>query len=142
MNIGTAGNPVRIVLDTNILTSALVYGGNPEKVLRLALEKKIQVITSPILQAELLEIITKNFPLSLSDFYLLKQEMQRSFVTVNPAIVLDVVRDKDDNRVVEAAVEGRCDYIVTGDRDLLELKQVQKIKIVTPAKFLAGLEGF
>ena len=78
MNIGTAGNPVRVVLDTNILTSALVYSGNPEKVLRLALEKKIQVIISPILQAEFFDIIAKKFPLSLEDFYLLKQEMQKN----------------------------------------------------------------
>ncbi len=136
MNIGTAGNPVRVVLDTNILTSALVYGGIPQKVLRLALEKKIQVVISPILQAELVDVITKKFPLSLADMLLIEQEMQKKFVMIKPHMTLDTVRDKDDNRVLEAAVEGDCDFIITGDQDLLELKQYKRIKIVTPTEFL------
>lgn len=136
MNTGTAGNPLKVVLDTNVLVSALVYGGNPEEILILGLDKKIQIIASPVLQAELVDIIAKKFPLSLEDMYLLKTEIQKSFVIVDPHISLTISRDEDDNRVLEAAVEGECDYIVTGDRDLLELKQVQKIKIVTPAEFL------
>lgn len=139
MNTGTAGNPVRVVLDTNILTSALVYGGKPEKILRLALEKRIQVVISPILQAELADIIAKKFPLSLEDMYLLKHEMQKSFVIVQPRANLAISRDEDDNRVLEAAVEGECDFIVTGDQDLLELKQYKRIKIVTPLAFLLTL---
>lgn len=137
MNTGTAGNPVRVVLDTNILTSALVYGGKPKKILRLALEKRIQVVTSSMLQAELTDIIAKKFPLSLEDMYLLKTEMQKSFVVVNPRIALDVARDNDDNRVLEAAVEGNCDFIITGDQDLLDLGGYKNIKIVTSAGFLA-----
>lgn len=136
MNIGTAENPVRVVLDTNIFISALVYGGVPEKVLRVILAKEIQVFVSPVLQAELIDIITKKFPLSLADMYLLEEEMQKSFVIVRPRIVLDVVRDKDDNRVLEAAVEGNCDFIITGDLDLLDLGKYKNIKIVTPNQFL------
>lgn len=136
MNIGTAENPVRVVLDTNIFISALVYGGVPEKVLRVILAKEIQVVVSPVLQAELIDIITKKFPLSLADMYLLEEEMQKSFVIVRPRIVLDVVRDKDDNKVLEAAVEGNCDFIITGDLDLLDLSKYKNIKVVTPNQFL------
>lgn len=139
MNTGMAENPLKVVLDTNIFISALVYGGVPGKVLRIILTKELQVVISPILQAELTDIITKKFPLSLADMYLLKEEMERSFIIVNPHMDLDVVRDKDDNRVLEAAVEGNCDFIITGDEDLLELKQYQKIKIVTPTQFLEKL---
>lgn len=136
MNTGTAENPVKVVLDTNIFISALVYGGVPEKVLRMILTKELQVVISPVLQAELTDIMTKKFPLSLADMYLLKEEMERSFIIVNPHMDLDVVRDNDDNRVLEAAVEGECDFIITGDQDLLELRKYKNIKIVTPAKFL------
>ncbi|MBI2019466.1 putative toxin-antitoxin system toxin component, PIN family [Candidatus Daviesbacteria bacterium] len=136
MNTGTAENPVKVVLDTNIFISALVYGGIPEKVLRMVLTKELQVVISPVLQAELTDIITKKFPLSLSDMYLLKEEMEKSFIIVNPHMDLYVVRDSDDNRVLEAAVEGDCDFIITGDQDLLELKEYRKIKIVTPVQFL------
>ena len=141
MNIGMAESPVRVVLDTNTLISALVYGGNPQKVLVLALNKRIRIITSPILQAELVDIIAKKFPLSLDDMHLLKEEMQKSFVIVHPHIALDIVRDNDDNRVLEVAVEGDCNFIITGDRDLLELCKYKKIKIVTPAQFLTELEN-
>ncbi len=137
MNIGTVENPVRIVLDTNIFISALVYGGIPEKTLRVVLAKEIQVIISPVLQAELIDVITKKFPLSLADMYLLEEEMQRSFVIVRPHITLDVARDKDDNRLLEAAVEGSCDFIITGDEDLLALGKYKNIKIVTATQFLA-----
>ncbi len=51
------------------------------------------------------------------------------------------VRDRDDNRVLEAAVEGDCDFIITGDRDLLELCKYKKIKIITPAQFLAEVDN-
>lgn len=136
MNTGTAENPVKVVLDTNIFISALVYGGVPEKVLRMILTKELQVVISPVLQAELTDIITKKFPLSLADMYLLKEEMEKSFIIVNPHMDLDVVRDNDDNRVLEAAVEGDCEFIITGDQDLLELRKYKNIKIVTPAEFL------
>lgn len=136
MNTDTAGNPVKVVLDTNIFISALVYGGVPEKVLRMILTKEFQVVTSPVLQAELTDIITKKFPLSLADMYLLKEEMEKNFIIVNPRMNLDIARDNDDNRVLEAAVEGDCDFILTGDQDLLELGKYKNIKIVTPAEFL------
>lgn len=136
MNTGTAKNPDRVVFDTNILISALVYGGNPQEALRLALTKQIQAIISPILQAELIDIITKKFPLSLTEMYLLKEEIERSFIIVNPQMDLDVVRDNDDNRVLEAAVEGECDFVITGDKDLLDLGQFENIKIITSTQFL------
>jgi predicted nucleic acid-binding protein len=58
--------------------------------------------------------------------------------------VLDVVRDLDDNRVLEAAVTGRVDAVVSGDRDLLELGEYEGIAILTAVQFLgmlAELEG-
>lgn len=136
MNIGTVKNPVRVVLDTNILVSALVYGGNPIKVLLFALNKRIQVITSPILLSELTDIISKKFPLSLEDMHLLEKEMQKNFVIVHPSKILNIVRDEDDNRVLEAAVAGKCNFIITGDQDLLDLGKYENIRIVTPSQFL------
>ena len=136
MNTGTVKSPVRVILDTNILVSALVFGGNPVKVLLLALNKRIQVITSPILLSELTDIISKKFPLSLEDMQLLEKEMKKKFVIVHPSKILSIVRDEDDNRVLEVAVEGKCDVIVTGDEDLLELGHYKNIKIMTPSRFL------
>lgn len=136
MNTDTGETAVRVILDTNIFISALVFGGVPEKVLRVVLKQDIQVITSPVLQAEAIDIITKKFPLSLEDMYLLEEEMQKSFIIVRPSMVVNIARDKDDNRVLEAAVEGECNFIITGDQDLLDLEKYKNIKIITPSQFL------
>jgi len=51
----------------------------------------------------------------------------------------DVVRDKKDNKIIDCAFDGKADYIVTGDPDLLELKEFREIKIVTAKEFLEGI---
>ena len=61
--------------------------------------------------------------------------MRMDFEVVNPRNSLKVARDDDDNRVLEAAITGKCEYIVTGDEDLLSLKKYKNIKILTPAEF-------
>lgn len=64
MSLDTDENRVKVVLDTNILISAIIFGGKPNQVLLLVLKDKIQAITSPILLAELREVLNKKFPLS------------------------------------------------------------------------------
>jgi hypothetical protein len=56
--------------------------------------------------------------------------------TVYPHMHLNLVRDKKDNRILECAMESGSDYLVTGDRDLLALKEYKNVKIVTPREFL------
>lgn len=53
---------------------------------------------------------------------------------------MNVTKDKDDNRVLEAAVEGGCQFVITGDKELLELKKYKKIQILTAEEFLEGIE--
>jgi putative PIN family toxin of toxin-antitoxin system len=54
--------------------------------------------------------------------------------------VMDVCRDPDDNLLLSLAVDGKADYVVSGDQDLLDLLQIQGIPIITPAKFLESFE--
>ena len=65
MNSGMVKKPPKVVLDTNLLISALVFGGKPKQVYNLVLEKQIIGITSPILLAELTEVLTKKFNFEL-----------------------------------------------------------------------------
>ena len=58
---------------------------------------------------------------------------------MSPTREITVSRDPDDNRILEAAVAGAADYIVTGDQDLLVLGEFEGIAIVTPTRFLAIL---
>jgi hypothetical protein len=60
---------------------------------------------------------------------------------VRPTFTLDVVRDPDDNRVLEAAIAGEADVIVTGDADLLDLQAVEGVRLLTPADFTDELDA-
>lgn len=136
MSLDTDENPVKVVLDTNVLISAIAFGGKPEEVLNLVLEEKIIALTSPILLAEFKEVYQKKFQLRVVDFELTIKSIEEIFETSQPKKTLDILNDEDDNRVLEAAIEGKCSFIVTGDVDLLTLRTFKKIKILTPDEFL------
>lgn len=136
MSIGTAGKPIRILLDTNIFVSALVYGGKPEQIVRLILEKKAKGITSLALLVELLDTLTQKFHFEPQKTQQIERLMKKSFHFVYPKKALNIVKDEDDNRVLEAALEGSCNYIVTGDKELLDLLSFREIKIITADQFL------
>lgn len=131
-----AKNPLKVVLDTNILISALIYGGKPEQIYNLVLEKQIIAITSNILIAELLENLIKKFNFEQRRIEQLERVIKKHFIVVHPKKIIRIVRDEDDNRVLEAAIEGNCGVIVTGDKDLLDLVNFEGIRILTSEQFL------
>lgn len=132
-----AVNPVKVILDTNILISSIGFGGKPRKILHLILDDEIEAIISPILLAELEDVINKKFPKLAYSLSSINRQIQNKFKIVKPKRSLFVARDDDDNRVLEAALEGKCAYIITGDKDLLDLKTFKNIEIVTPDTFLS-----
>lgn len=127
----------RVVLDTNILISGVVFGGKPREILEMAKTRVIQGVISQILLAELGEVLSKKFDYPESRILQINRKMKKIFNVVYPVESINIVRDDDDNRVLEAAVAGGCDYIVTGDEDLLILKKFKNIKILTPAEFVS-----
>lgn len=141
MNIGTAENPVKIIIDTNIIISGIGFGGKPRKILQLILDNKIKAVISPILLAELEDVITKKFPKLANNFELINKKLRKKILVVKPKDSINVLKaDPDDNKVLEAAVEGKCSYIVTGDKELLDLTSYKNIKIITADQFLDNLE--
>lgn len=141
MNLGMVKRPPKVVLDTNILISALVYGGKPEQVYNLALEKQITAVTSGSLTAELEEILIKKFSFEQKRIGQLSRIIKKHFLVVYPKTAINVIKDEPDNRVLEAAMEGNCDYIVTGDKDLLSLKRYKNVLILKPDDFLANIQN-
>ncbi|KKU28722.1 MAG: Toxin-antitoxin system toxin component, PIN family [Candidatus Amesbacteria bacterium GW2011_GWA2_47_11b] len=131
-----AGKRIRVVLDTNVLVSAIVFGGTPKKILDIVLIGKLVGVTTVALMAELSEVVHKKFPFRDADLEYFEEQMKVDFEIVRPRKVLSAVRDVGDNKVLEGAVEGECEYIVTGDEDLLILGNYKGIKIVTPAEFM------
>lgn len=141
MNIGTAANPAKVTLDTNIIISGIGFGGKPRKILQLMLDNKIEGVTSPILLAELEDVISKKFPKLADHFEFINKKIKRKLKTVRPKYTINILKkDPADNRVLEVAVQGKCNYVVTGDKELLDLGNYKGIKIVTAAQFLDILE--
>ena len=135
-----ASDPIRIVLDSNLLISSYVFGGKPKSVLQLIITDKVQGVTSQSLISEFLDVLRKKFKVSNTDIQRVQNEIQELFEIVYPKETLHVVRDEDDNRVLEAAIEGNCDCIITGDKDLLDLGKFKNIKILTADQFLSVRE--
>ncbi len=135
-----ADEPIKVVLDSNILISAYVFGGKPELVLKLIITEQVHAITSPILKDEFFGVLRKKFGVTPSEILEIQNEIDLSFDIVYPKDTFHIVKDEDDNRVLEAAVEGNCDYIITGDKELLELGNFKSTKIVAVDQFLSILE--
>jgi putative PIN family toxin of toxin-antitoxin system len=133
---------VRVVADTNVLVSALVFpGGSPEEVYRLVLEGRIELVTSRPLLAELGRVLVATFGWAPGQAReAIEQVVRRAEVVTPGEPVSEIAADPADNRVVEAAAAGAADAIVSGDSHLLELDSWQGIPIRPPAAFLASLE--
>jgi putative PIN family toxin of toxin-antitoxin system len=131
----------RVVADTNIYISALMFGGLPGVLVDLGLMQAITVVISPPLLDELQDKLRAKFGILAQDAAAIRAKLETIGDLIHPAIVLEVVSDDpDDNRVLECAVAGRADYIVSGDRHLLNLKQHAGIAILTARQFLDRLD--
>ena len=126
-----------VVLDTNILISAIFWRGNPYKVALNALKKKYSLYLSNEILNELEEKLSLKFKFpedKIKDHIGILREYGR---IIEPSIKIDVIKDDpDDNRVLECAVSCNADYIVSGDKHLLKLKEFRGIKIVKAKEFL------
>lgn len=130
----------KVVLDTNILVSAIVFRGNPEKVLKLAATKKINGVTSLFLLAELTETLSKKFSFDEEKTLLVVQKIKNFLQIVYPKKEINILKDNNpDNRVLETGIEGECDYIITGDKELLALEKFKDIKILNAKDLLEKL---
>ncbi len=130
-----AENPRKIVLDSNIIISALIYGGKPEQVLKQVLQGEFEAISSSYLFQEVIRVLTIKFNFSPQKLFLIELMLKTSFRVVKPKLKLDIQQDEADNRVLEAAIEGGAQFIVTGDKELLELKEFRSVQIVSAAQF-------
>jgi len=133
---------LRVVLDTNILISALVFpGGPPEAVYRSALEGRIELVTSPPLLAELGRVLVEKFGWEEGFVSAAVAQAARTAAIVRPERRLNVVRDDPaDDRVLEAPSAGGAEAIVSGDRHLLRLRAWEGIRIQRATVFLTDLD--
>jgi uncharacterized protein len=127
----------RVVFDTNVFLSALTFGGKPEVVFEMARAGKIQLVVSPSILAELASLLKNKFAWDDEDVREALMVIGRHAELVKPGLRLRVLEDDADNRILECAVEGRADWIVSGDHHLLSLKEFRGIPIARVSDFLS-----
>ena len=127
----------RVVFDTNILVSALVFpGGRGEAALRRIVGGTDRLILSRAILNELLQVLARKFARDAEELAHVAVFITDLAEIVAPTRRLRVVKDDADNRIVECAVAGRAELVVTGDKALLELGSYRKIRLVTLREYL------
>jgi len=127
---------VKIVIDTNVFVSGLLFGGIPKKVLNLWSRDKVIMCVSADLKAEIFNKLKNKFQVStvfLSTFDIVFESKSDKYL---PKKKIDLLKDKKDNFLLELAYEAKAEFLVTGDKELLTLKRFESTEIISPKQFL------
>jgi uncharacterized protein len=135
------GGEIRAVLDTNVLVSALTHPhGRVAPLWRAARDRRYQLLVSPAIISEVGKALRTVFRWDERRITNRLKLLSKIGEIIVPRTSLNVVsNDPDDNRILECAVEGTADVIVSGDRHLRNLKSYQGIPIMRPVDFLRTL---
>jgi putative PIN family toxin of toxin-antitoxin system len=128
---------IRIVLDSNVLVSALVFGGVPRAVLELAETGRCEFFYSAAIQTEVCRVLAEKFDWYQAILRAILPTVWSIGTRVNLHLALNVVpSDPDDNRILECAMAAHAHFVVSGDHHLLDLKNYKSILIVTARQFM------
>ena len=128
---------MRVVLDTNVLVAALVFpGGQGDAAVRRVIEGKDQLVHSRAILDELLEVLGRKFARDAEELAHVAVFVSELAILVAPRRRLHVVKDDPDNRILECALAGHAQAIVTGDKGLLALKSFEGIPVLSPSSYL------
>jgi len=126
----------RVVFDTNIYISAILFGGVPEKVLNLAHSEVVDIFISKQILAEIIKVLQFKFGWSRTQLAEVEAEIKRLTYKIDSKSKVKVVKsDPEDNKFLEAAIGSKSEFIISGDKHLLDLKSYKNIKIITAKTF-------
>ena len=129
---------LKVVLDTNVIVSGLNFpASNPAKILLLVVAGELANLTSRHIVNETKRILGDKFFWTGEKVEAAEVWLKTFSKLVDPKNRFSVIADGPDNRILECAVEGHADFIISGDHHLTDLKSFQGIKIVAPSTFMA-----
>ena len=131
----------RVVLDSNIYVSAFLFGGKPLRAVQLTEERAFCLLISDPLQAEVERVLAEKFAYSQAMLAKSCWRIWKTAERIVPEIHIDLCRDPTDNRILECAVTGEAHYLVTSDRDLLDMPPVFRFKILKADAFLRQMQN-
>lgn len=129
---------MKAVFDSNIFVSALVVpGGRADAAVRRVVEGGVQLVVSKPIIHEVLGVLARKFERHAEELARVAVLLAELGLVVSPRQTVSVLKDDPDNRVLECAVAGAADVIVTGDRAMLALGEYEGIRILSLKQFLA-----
>jgi putative PIN family toxin of toxin-antitoxin system len=130
---------VRAVFDTNIYVSAFaIPGGRAAAALLKAVEGEVRLVISKPIIHELLDVLARKFGRDAEELARVAVFLAELAEVVQPRRNIEMLSDDTDNRILECAIAGRAEVIVTGDRAMLELGEYQGVRILTLREFLGA----
>ena len=127
---------MRVVADTNVFLSALIFGGPPEEIISLARQGLVELLVSADILLELSSVLKTKFEWQDARIADAVRSIGYCSILIKPETVIKKIRDDADNRVLECALDGDADFIITGDYHLLDLKSFQGIRILKARELL------
>lgn len=128
---------MRAVFDTNIFVSAFaIPGGRADAAILKAANGEVQLIISRAIIHEVLDVLARKFDRDSEELARVAVFLSELADVVTPRSRLKVLRDEPDNRILECAVTGKADVIVTGDQAMLQLGKYRGIRVVSLKDFL------
>ena len=132
-----------VVFDVNVLISSLIVRGKPQELWRRAKSKEFSLVLSEEILAEFVSVISRpKFEkyVTQAEVELFLNELQATGTVVHVKSRFKVVvQDPDDDIIVRVAYDANAQYIVSGDRHLLDLKEIKGIRILTVDEMLKVL---
>ena len=128
----------KVVLDTNIYISGLLFPGNARQILKLAIENRVHAFISDPILRELSNVLRREkFKLFEEQILEFIREVKDITMLVVPQFqIVEICRDSKDHIILECAVKAKADYIISGDKDLLVLQEFLGTKIISPEQYL------
>ena len=133
---------MRVVLDTNVVVSALNFPGNERVLLERGRRGRFELVLSPFILAEVAGVLTRKFDWSEERSSQAVGLLRDAATIVEPGALVEVVeRGHADNQVLACAVDAGVDYLVTGDRrHLLPIGEYEGVQIVRAPSLLSLLD--
>jgi len=130
----------KIVIDTNIYISAIFWGGKPREIIDLARAGKLLAFTSSAIENEIADKLRTKFNLNKDEIERILTDFSMFTIPVDVSILISAIPDDpEDNKFVECALMCNSDYIISGDKHLLSVKEYAGIKIIRASEILSIL---
>jgi uncharacterized protein len=128
---------VKVVFDTNIFISAFViHGSLAEKAILKIIEEKDSLLISTDIIKEVLSVLSSKFGRDREELSHVAVTLSELAELVKPARHLKILKDEPDNRILECAMYGGADLLVTGDKEILQLREYKGVKIISLREYL------